>query len=337
MSDTADANRTDGTPVRPEPVFEEPGRTYRSVWLLAAVLVVGFLIDLVLGGAIAHLPGWIAAAVLVIGIDLLVVYAARSTKTLRVEETRLRIGDDAVERDAIVTGRIEIDYDVPVLGWSTGMPRGVAGVTLQLVDGAAIVVPTRRPAELLAALGVSVTPERDLAIRRARRADFAQILEIDSRADTVYRVAGYDLPNISFDESDLRGAAAVFVAGSVVAGSTAAGSSQAGGPVVGYIWLGLRDGLAYVEQLAVLPASMRQGIGSALLEHAADWARRQGHAAMVLTTYADVAWNRPYYLRRGWVETPEFGAELAQQRRREADLGLDEVGRRVVMRKALSP
>ncbi len=38
---------------------------------------------------------------------------------------------------------------------------------------------------------------------------------------------------------------------------------------------------------------------------------------MMLTTYADIAWNLPLYARRGWVETSQFGADIERQRRAE--------------------
>ena len=50
-------------------------------------------------------------------------------------------------------------------------------------------------------------------MRAADADELAILAEIDARADTVFRVAGYDLPEIPFDEAALRDAAAVFVIG----------------------------------------------------------------------------------------------------------------------------
>ena len=62
----------------------------------------------------------------------------------------------------------------------------------------------------------------------------------------------------------------------------------------------------------------------------------EGMAAMTLTTFADVAWNRPFYERRGWRVlgdeelTPGLVARVAD----EAAHGLDP-SLRVVMRRDL--
>ena len=53
------------------------------------------------------------------------------------------------------------------------------------------------------------------------------------------------------------------------------------------------------------PASMRQGVGTRLLDRACEWARGQGYDAITLTTFADIAWNGPFYARRGFAETAE--------------------------------
>jgi GNAT superfamily N-acetyltransferase len=89
-------------------------------------------------------------------------------------------------------------------------------------------------------------------------------------------------------------------------------------------------------ELAVIPRWMRQGIGTALLERACEWGRARGYPAITLTTYADVPWNAPWYARRGFVEVTDLGPGLAAERAHEAELGLDAVGPRIVMRRDLT-
>ena len=81
---------------------------------------------------------------------------------------------------------------------------------------------------------------------------------------------------------------------------------------------------------------MHRGIGSALLEAGCAWAREHGYPAMTLTTFADVAWNAPYYAQRGFAETTDIGPELAELCDWENDLGLNQIGRRIVMRRDLT-
>ncbi|WP_428667713.1 hypothetical protein [Reyranella sp.] len=44
--------------------------------------------------------------------------------------------------------------------------------------------------------------------------------------------------------------------------------------------------------------------GTALIERCAATARALGHEPLYLTTYRDVAWNKPFYQRRGFTEVP---------------------------------
>lgn len=95
--------------------------------------------------------------------------------------------------------------------------------------------------------------------------------------------------------------------------------------------LGHVDGLAHLEQLSVRRASMRRGIGRALVAHAIAWAG----AELWLTTYAHVPWNRPYYEGAGFAVVPDLAcppgivAILAEQRR-----WLAAPGERIAMRRA---
>jgi hypothetical protein len=47
--------------------------------------------------------------------------------------------------------------------------------------------------------------------------------------------------------------------------------------------------------------------------------------------YADVPWNAPFYARHGWQPALELTPGLRAMRAREADLGLDRHGPRIVM------
>jgi hypothetical protein len=229
------------------PSYDEPGRTFASVWFFLTLLLGGFVLDLFFGGGIAHLPGWILAIVLVVGVDLLVVHAARSTKSLHLDADELRVGDEAIGRAEIVGVSVGVDDELPVLGWTTGMPRGMKGVTVRLDDGRDVVIPTRHADLLEAALGVgrSGPATEDQDVRIADQADLLHLAEIDRRAETVFRMAGYELPDIPFPAEELDGAAAIFVVGR---------------PPIGFVRVDEVDGLAHVEEIAVIPKWMRQGI-----------------------------------------------------------------------------
>jgi GNAT superfamily N-acetyltransferase len=107
------------------------------------------------------------------------------------------------------------------------------------------------------------------------------------------------------------------------------------GTLVGFAHVLEVDGLAHLEQVAVPPEHGRRGHGGALVEAAAAEAARRGHPRITLRTFADVPWNAPAYARAGFVEeepaTP-FHLRLAET---EARLGLDLLGRRIQMGRAL--
>ncbi len=157
-------------------------------------------------------------------------------------------------------------------------------------------------------------------VRPAEPGDLALLPEIDERAEMLFRVYGVDLPQIPLAADQMREAKAVYVAGR---------------PPVGFLQLDEVDGLAHVQALAVLPSHMRQGMGTALLEAAFDWARDHGYPAITLCTYAEIPWNGPYYASRGFVEIEDITPGLAELRDWERDVGLDEIGRRCVMRRDL--
>ena len=67
---------------------------------------------------------------------------------------------------------------------------------------------------------------------------------------------------------------------------------------------------AYVNNLHVLPHLKRQGIGSALLQHGAGWARRHGFDSMFLFVYEDNLSAREFYRRDGWHAVARTMSEL---------------------------
>jgi GNAT superfamily N-acetyltransferase len=66
----------------------------------------------------------------------------------------------------------------------------------------------------------------------------------------------------------------------------------------------LADGQAWLDEIDVDPSHGRRGIGRALVETVADWARRRGATTLGLTTFRDVPWNAPFYARLGFRELP---------------------------------
>jgi ribosomal protein S18 acetylase RimI-like enzyme len=240
-------------------------------------------------------------------------------RSIEVTDDEVRVGESSVARADIAGIRPGRGDDVPLLGRRTGegVPRGTMPLTLQLLDGSAIAIASRFPQRLAAALGAE---EAVLEVRPAEEADLAELPEIDRRAEALFRVAGIDLPEIPYPVDELHESKAVLVVGR---------------PAVGFVQIDEVDGLAHIQEIAVLPSHMRRGLGSLLLDAACSWARSAGYAAVTLTTYAEVPWNAPFYAARGFVELASLTPELAELRDWERDIGLDAVGRRIAMRRDL--
>jgi GNAT superfamily N-acetyltransferase len=76
------------------------------------------------------------------------------------------------------------------------------------------------------------------------------------------------------------------------------------GHLVGFALMEIKRGTTLIEQLSVLDRWQGRGFGTALLERCAATARALGYQSLYLTTYRDVAWNKPFYERRGFTEVP---------------------------------
>ncbi|GAB2471509.1 GNAT family N-acetyltransferase [Jatrophihabitans fulvus] len=306
---------------RPQPPFAYvERRSYRELLWVVAALALGFVLDISLGGAAAHVVGWLVAAVVLCGTFAVIIASARATRSLVVTDGEVWVGEEAVRRDEITAVTPGIDRDLPVLGWPTGRSGRFGGLTLHLERGVDVVVPAKRPARLAAVLGVAGPAPATTVVREATEDDLARLPDIDDRAEVVFRVAGYALPELPWSLPDER--IAVFVAGD---------------PPVGFALLTEVDGQAHLEEIAVLPGSMRTGVGGRLLDHACRWAADAGYTSMTLCTYADVPWNGPWYASRGFARTSDYSDGVRALREHEAEVGLDAVGERIVMRRALAP
>jgi GNAT superfamily N-acetyltransferase len=163
-------------------------------------------------------------------------------------------------------------------------------------------------------------------IRPARRDELALLQDLEVAAGQLFRAIGMDAvaddPPPTVEE--LASAAAVLVA------------VDGGGVPVGYARIEVLDGHAHLEQLSVLPEHGGRGIGTALLDAVAGWAAARGDGEITLTTFRDVPFNSPLYLRRGYEELADEdrGPELVEQMRVEAAHGLDPTTR-VAMRRRL--
>jgi ketosteroid isomerase-like protein/GNAT superfamily N-acetyltransferase len=165
-------------------------------------------------------------------------------------------------------------------------------------------------------------------VRPAEPGDLAVLPEIERQASA--RFAGLDVePSVladvtglaDFQRAEERGLLWVAVAGD--------------GTVVGFALVEMVDGNAHLDEIDVLPAHGRRGIGAALVRAVSAFARRAGVGAVTLTTFRDIGWNAPFYAKLGFrtLDPAQWTPGLARVVAQETAAGLDPK-RRVVMRYA---
>lgn len=167
-------------------------------------------------------------------------------------------------------------------------------------------------------------------IRPARVEDVGRLGAIEVAAGARFRTVGMD--DVAGDEGlppgeleAARAAGLLWVA------------ARADEEPVGYV-LALRlEGQHHLEQLSVHPDHGRRGLGAALVDEVVAWARADGAADLTLSTFRDVAWNRPYYETLGFrvVDPSDLSPVLQDVVAHEAQLGLDTTDR-VVMRRPIT-
>jgi GNAT superfamily N-acetyltransferase len=151
-------------------------------------------------------------------------------------------------------------------------------------------------------------------IRMARAADVEAMRAIEVAADRMFRDIGMDF-----------GPAGEPPAAQTLLKYVADGRAWVTDGPDAYLVADWVDGNVHIEQVSVDPAQGRRGLGRALIEHVAEWARERGAPALTLTTFVEVAWNAPYYERLGFrlLADDELTPELRRIRAHEAELGLD--------------
>jgi GNAT superfamily N-acetyltransferase len=166
-------------------------------------------------------------------------------------------------------------------------------------------------------------------IRAARTDESEKLREIERAAGSIFR--GVGMTTIADDEPP----SSAILAAVQAAGRVWVGTDETDEPVA-YLLVDVIDGSAFIEQVSVHPRAARRGLGRPLIDTAASWARQHALNTLTLTTYRDVAWNRPYYERLGFrtLDEADVTPGLRKLRAQEAAAGLDRWPR-VIMQRSL--
>jgi hypothetical protein len=137
--------------------YVEPGGSWRPFWLVAGALVIFLVLDLASPGPDIPVLLWLVAIAAVLGTVAVGCLSARRVWTVRVDADGLAVGRERVPHADVDVNHLRavdsgVDAGAPVLGGGWSLPRGRTGLPLKLADGRTVLVPTRDPAALHAAL-----------------------------------------------------------------------------------------------------------------------------------------------------------------------------------------
>lgn len=96
--------------------------------------------------------------------------------------------------------------------------------------------------------------------------------------------------------------------------------AEAEGALVGFLSTEPCGRELAIREFSVHPTRQGKGIGAILLRALGIDARNAGFAAITLTTFDDVPWNRPFYERHGFVRIADLDAHPRLRREIEAEV-----------------
>jgi GNAT superfamily N-acetyltransferase len=77
-------------------------------------------------------------------------------------------------------------------------------------------------------------------------------------------------------------------------------AETATGEIVGFAIVFDWGTTAHIDELDVLPAHGHQGVGTSLVRAVCNWARDSGYRKVSLSTFRNIPWNEPFYLKQGF-------------------------------------
>lgn len=89
---------------------------------------------------------------------------------------------------------------------------------------------------------------------------------------------------------------------------------------VGFLTASVENGDIHIAEMSVAADWQGQGIGSALIQTLKQWSFQNKLSRITLTTFLDVPWNAPFYLREGFVIVPEDALDTRLAALLEAEL-----------------
>jgi GNAT superfamily N-acetyltransferase len=164
-------------------------------------------------------------------------------------------------------------------------------------------------------------------IRLRVAADDPALVGVENRAAELFRDHGFpDVADASIPD--------VAVLRAMMAGQKVWVAVDATDHPVGFAVAAAIDGYLHLRELSVDPAHGRKGVGTALVETVVAEARAGNFAGTSLTTFRDVPFNTPFYIRLGFTVVPldAAPAALKAQFLSEMPPGIDPESRVLMLR-----
>lgn len=157
-------------------------------------------------------------------------------------------------------------------------------------------------------------------VRHAQEKDYPALVEIEKSADLLFEKLGIGPMPPPTPTEDYYSSKCVLVYCD---------------PPKGFVRLEEIDGHAHIEQISVDLGSMGHGVGGSLMNKAIDWSKSQDYNKITLITFKNVRWNENFYKKFGFLESNDFGAGIKKLLACEEELGLNKLGKRIVMQRDL--
>jgi GNAT superfamily N-acetyltransferase len=162
------------------------------------------------------------------------------------------------------------------------------------------------------------TQMNEFRIRPARPDEVTRVREIEDEAGTMF--SGLGLMDSALDAScPLDDVVRLIALGQVWVACREDDDFP-----VGMAITSVQDDAVYIEEMDVVPAYGRRGLGGRMLARVCDWAQAHGYTAVTLSTFRDVEWNGPFYRKHGFRDlSPDaWTPRMRAIREREAQHGL---------------
>lgn len=289
-----------------------------------------------LGVPLPHLMAWVTAIVELVGGVSVMAGAFTLPLTLPLTvimmtamfSVHLRYGYSSIRLEAVTTSGAEfgpIGYELNLLYIAGLLALALSGPTRLSLDHWFRSRKKEFPVQETESAGQTMQPEASYSIIHARPRDLPHIGAIELAAASLLKDhAPETVLNEVTGAEELLAAQREGRLWVALAGNTPVGFA--------HVKI-LQPGSAHLDEIDVYPKHGRRGLGTGLIAEVCKWARKHGYEEITLTTFRDVPWNMPFYLRLGFEEvppeliTPAMRSVLNDELRR----GLDPT-RRVVMR-----